>query len=72
MYAFNAKAVAERRSFVRLGETQFDASITLVDDAPAAGVAYDADGTPTRRVALVDGGVTVGLTHDRRTAAAGR
>ena len=70
MYAFNAKAVAERRSFVRLGDSQFDASITLADDAPAAGVAYDADGTPTRRVALVDGGVTVGLTHDRRTAAA--
>ena len=51
MYAFNAKAVAERRSFVRVGEAQFDPSITLADDAPAAGVAFDADGTPTRRVA---------------------
>lgn len=69
MYGFNAKAVAERRSFVRVGEAQFDPSITLFDDAPAAGVAFDADGTPTRRVQLVDRGVTVGLTHDRRTAA---
>lgn len=70
MYGFNAKAVAERRSFVRLGEAQFDPAITLVDDAPAAGIAFDADGTPTQRVALVDAGTTVGLTHDRRTAAA--
>lgn len=70
MYAFNAKAVTERRSFARLGEAQFDPSVTLVDDAPAAGVAFDADGTPTRRVVLVESGTTVGLTHDRRTAAA--
>jgi predicted Zn-dependent protease len=69
-FGFNAKAVAERRSFVRVGEEQFDRAITLVDDAPAAGVAFDADGTPTQRVALVDAGRTVGLTHDRRTAAA--
>lgn len=70
MYGFNAKAVAERRSFVRLGEAQFDPTITLADDPLAAGVAFDADGTPTQRVVLVDGGVTVGLTYDRRTAAA--
>jgi predicted Zn-dependent protease len=70
MYGFNAKAVAERRSFVRVDEAQFDPSITLGDDAPRAGVAFDADGTPTRRVPLVDAGRTVGLTHDRRTAAA--
>ena len=44
--AFNAKAVAERRSFVRLGDAQFDPAIRLVDDAPAAGWPYDADGTP--------------------------
>jgi predicted Zn-dependent protease len=69
-YGFNAKVVAERRSFVRLGEAQFDARIALVDDAPTAGVAWDADGTPARRVPLVDAGTSVGLTHDRRTAAA--
>ena len=69
VYGFNAKAVAERRSFVRLGDDQFDAAIHLVDDAPAAGSAYDAEGTPHRRLVLVDGGTTVALTHDLRTAA---
>ncbi len=68
-YGFNAKAVAEQRSFVRVGDDQFDPALTLFDDAAAAGVAWDADGTPTRRVPLVDGGTSVGLTHDRRTAA---
>ena len=67
--AFNAKAVAERRSFVRLGEAQFDPAIRLVDDAPAAGWPYDADGTPHHQLVLVDGGASVALTHDRRTAA---
>jgi predicted Zn-dependent protease len=67
-YGFNAKAVAEQRSFVRLGDAQFDPAITLADDAPIAGVGWDAEGTPTRRVPLVDAGTTVGLTHDRRTA----
>jgi predicted Zn-dependent protease len=67
---FNAKAVAEGRSFVRLGDEQFDASVRLVDDATAAGWWYDADGTPHRRLVLVDGGTSVALTHDRRTAAA--
>jgi predicted Zn-dependent protease len=69
-WGFNAKAVAEQRSFVHLGEAQFDPAITLADDAPAAGVAWDAEGTPTRRVGLIDAGTVVGLTHDRRTAAA--
>ncbi len=68
-YGFNAKAVEERVSFVRLGEAQFDAAVTLVDDAPAAGEAFDADGTPTRRTTLIDAGTARSLTHDLRTAA---
>ena len=56
-------------SFVRLGEAQFDPAVTLVDDAPATGDAFDAEGTPRRRTVLVDGGTTVSLTHDLRTAA---
>ncbi len=67
---FNAKAVAERRSFVRLGDVQFDSAVRLVDDAPAAGWSYDTDGTPRRQLVLVDAGTSVALTHDRRTAAA--
>ena len=68
-YGFNAKAVEERVSFVRVGEAQFDPAVTLVDDAPAAGDAFDAEGTPTRRTTLIDAGTTASLTHDLRTAA---
>lgn len=69
LYGFNAKAVAERRSFAEVGVAQFDSSMTIVDDALAAGASYDAEGTPCGRLVLIDGGTTVALTHDRRTAA---
>ena len=66
---FNGKLVNERRSFVRLGEDQFDPAITLVDDPLAIGLEYDNEGTPRQRLVLVDRGTTVSLTHDRRSAA---
>ena len=69
---FNGKAHAEGTSFAHLGEAQFDERITLFDDATdprALGRPYDAEGTPKRRVDLVREGVTVGLVHDRRSAA---
>ncbi|MGH9270881.1 MAG: metallopeptidase TldD-related protein, partial [Ilumatobacteraceae bacterium] len=69
-FGFNAKAVEERRSFIRLGEAQFDGAVTIVDDATATGDGYDAEGTPCRRTVLVEAGVSSSLTHDRRTAAA--
>jgi predicted Zn-dependent protease len=69
LYGFNAKAVAERRSFAAVGAAQFDRAVTIVDDAPAAGASHDAEGTPCRRLVLVDGGTTVAVAHDRRTAA---
>lgn len=68
---FNGKAVVERRSFVSLGERQFDPALSLVDDATtpdAIGPRFDAEGTPKRRLELVRDGVTVGVAHDRRTA----
>lgn len=65
---FNGKAVNERRSFVRLGDAQFDPAITMVDDPLAAGYGYDADGTPRRRLVMIDAGTTAALTHDRRSA----
>ena len=55
---------------MRLGDDQFDPAVTIVDDAAAAGYVFDAEGTPHRRVVLVDAGTTASLTHDRRTAAA--
>ncbi len=71
-YGFNGKQVNEGQSFLRLNTQQFDEQIGLCDDvtAPGAlGVPFDAEGTPRRRLDLVAKGVTVGVVHDRRTAA---
>jgi predicted Zn-dependent protease len=68
---FNGKAHADGTSFVHLGERQWDAIIEIWDDATdsrALGVGFDPEGTPKRRVDLVQGGVSAGLTHDRRSA----
>jgi predicted Zn-dependent protease len=68
---FNGKAVEEGRSFARLGERQFDPSVTLRDDVtdPATiGIPFDIEGTPRRPIDLVRDGVTTGLLHTRRTA----
>lgn len=72
-YGFNGRAVAEGRSFVRLGEPQFDPAFRLWDaptDVLSTALPYDADGTPRRRVDLVADGVSSAVAHDRRTAAA--
>jgi predicted Zn-dependent protease len=68
---FNGKAVVDGTSGLRLGEQQFDPGIGLVDD-PLGGVGlpFDTEGTPAARTELVRDGVPVGLTTDRRTAAA--
>ena len=69
---FNGKAYAEGTSFAHLGEAQFDERVTIWDDGTdprSLGRPYDAEGTPKRRVDLVAAGVTVGLAHDRRSAA---
>lgn len=72
VYGFNAKAVEEGRSFARPGEVQFDPALSIWDDVTDSrqpGPAFDAEGTPKRRVGLVRAGAVEGLTHDRRTAA---
>jgi len=71
-FGFNGKTFNERQSFAELGVAQFDPSVTMVDDVTAtagAGLPFDLEGTPTRRVPFVEGGVTTGVAHDRRTAA---
>ncbi|BEP15730.1 TldD/PmbA family protein [Acidothermaceae bacterium B102] len=71
---FNARAVAEGRSFVALGEQQFDRSIQLWDDAAdrrTVSLPFDDEGTPKQRLDLVRDGVSVGLAEDLRTAKAG-
>jgi len=72
VYGFNGRAVEEGRSFVALGEAQFDESITIRDDATdpgTVGVAFDAEGSPKRPLDVVRDGVTTGVLHTRRTAA---
>ncbi len=73
LHGFNGRAVEEGRSFARLGEAQFDPSISLADDVEhpmSIGIPFDAEGTPKRRIELVRDGVTTSLIHDRRTAKA--
>ena len=70
---FNGKAVEEGRSFARVGEAQFDASIALRDDVThpeITGIPFDVEGTPKRPLDLVRDGVTRALLHTRRTAMA--
>jgi len=69
VWCFSGKAVNERRSFADVGAAQFDTAVNLVDDALSTGDGYDGEGTPHRRLALVDAGTTVAVCHDRRTAA---
>jgi predicted Zn-dependent protease len=69
---FNGKAVHERRSFVEVGEAQFDSAVSIVDDPfdpRGLGVAFDAEGTPKSRRTFVDAGVSSAVAHDRRSAA---
>ncbi len=70
-YGFNGRAVADGTSFVRVGEAQLDASVTIRDDITdprLPGVGFDAEGTPRQVVDLVRGGVTTGVLQSRRTA----
>lgn len=70
-YGFNGRAANENRSFVELGARQFDERIDLVDDPldpRAIAVGFDLEGTPRRRLPLVEAGVSVANTYDRRTA----
>jgi predicted Zn-dependent protease len=69
VWCFAGKAVNERRSFAEVGAAQFDSAVNLVDDALSTGDAFDGEGTPHRRLPLVDAGTTVAVCHDRRTAA---
>ncbi len=73
VYGFSGRPVEEGRSFVRLGEVQFDEAINLRDDVSDSatwGVPWDVEGTPKRRLDVVRAGVTSAILHTRRTAAA--
>jgi PmbA protein len=68
-----AKPFLEERSFMsgKIGEKIASELITIVDDpiAPdSLGLPFDFEGTPARRVALIDRGVAAGVVWDRTTA----
>jgi predicted Zn-dependent protease len=51
IYGFNGRAVNESRSFVKVGERQFDEAVTLIDDATAPeaiGIAFDGESAGSR------------------------
>jgi predicted Zn-dependent protease len=73
IYGFNGKAVEEGRSFVKIGDGQFDPAFSLRDDVAdpgMVGLGFDVEGTPRRRIDLVVDGVSRAILHTRRTARA--
>jgi PmbA protein len=72
--SFGALGLLDKRSYLtdRLGEKVFDEKISIADDAlDPRGLpkAFDFEGTPKRRVQLIERGVACGVVWDRATAA---
>jgi PmbA protein len=70
---FGGRAIAEGRSCFsgRLGQKLLDERVTIYDDAlspETIGLPFDFEGTPKRRIDLVDDGVVRTGVHDRRSA----
>lgn len=68
-----AMSEQEGRSFLsgRIGERITGAGVTVVDDAfdpRTFGCPFDYEGTPRRRMTLIEGGIARAVVHDRRTA----
>jgi len=71
---FGGRALAEGRSCFsgRIGERLLADTVSIYDDAlspEGLGIGFDFEGTPKRRVDLVEDGVVIGGVHDRRSAA---
>ncbi len=75
VYALSGKTLAEGKSGLagRLGERVAADVFTLVDDATLPGGLasrpFDSEGTPSRRVPLIEGGVLRSFLHNTDTAA---
>jgi predicted Zn-dependent protease len=67
-FGFNGKQYAQRQSFAEPGAPQFDPAVSILD-VPDSALPFDDEGTPRRTVPLVEDGTTVGITHDRSSAA---
>lgn len=74
-YALSGKTLAEGKSALngKLGETIAAENITLVDDATRKGGLasrpFDAEGTPSQRLVLIENGVFRSFMHNTDTAA---
>lgn len=73
-YGFNALAAQEGRSFMtgQLGKQILDPRISIWDDGLDPGgipIPFDFEGTPKKRVSLIDKGVAQGLVYDTYRAA---
>jgi predicted Zn-dependent protease len=69
-YGFSGKNVNEGRSFVAIGDSPFDRTVSLIDDVAdvrAIGLPFDGEGTPRSTVKLIDAGVNAAVLHDRTT-----
>jgi predicted Zn-dependent protease len=72
---FSATAIRDGRSFLndRIGKKLFGANITITDDARhplQSGAAFDGEGVPRKRLALVDRGIVREIAYCRQAAAA--
>jgi len=72
--SFGALGLVEHRSFLagKLGDKVFDERISISDDALDPGglpKAFDFEGVPKQRVALIEDGFARGVVWDRETAA---
>lgn len=78
IHGFGARFYQEGQSFVtgRLGKKVLSDRLTIEDNSLeglSAGMPFDYEGQPRRRITLVDRGVAREIAHDRKTAAlAGR
>jgi PmbA protein len=72
--SFGGLGLLEERSYLtgRVGDRVFDEKISIADDSFDPGglpKAFDFEGTPKRRVQLIENGVASGVVWDRETAA---
>jgi len=77
VYGFGAQSFQEGQSFVtgKLGKKIMSSEITIEDNALNglnAGMPFDYEGQPRRKVTLIDRGVARAVVHDRKTAALDR
>ncbi|MBI4801464.1 MAG: TldD/PmbA family protein [Elusimicrobia bacterium] len=74
IYGFGGQFYNEGQSFVsgKLGKKAVSELLTMRDDAldgPAAGMPFDYEGRPRKKVILIKKGLAAAVVHDRHTAA---